>query len=75
MAEGARLIERLRVEVAALEAAGTPLVMTLDSKHDLLARAAELFFSIEPSHLQTEGAERDRNLRTWSDLRRLCNLG
>jgi len=72
---GARLITELRTKVKALEASGTQLVMTLDSQREVLAKGAELLASIAPEHLTTQGRDRERNLRTLTDIRRLCNIG
>jgi tRNA(Arg) A34 adenosine deaminase TadA len=72
---GARLITELRAKVKALEESGTQLVMTLDSEREALAKGAELFAAITPEHLTTQGQERARNLRTLTDIRKLCNIG
>lgn len=71
---GAKLITDLRAKVKTLEESGVQLVMTLDSQHETLAKAAELFAAIKPDHLVTTGLERDKNLRTLSDIKRLCNI-
>lgn len=72
--EGARLIRDLRERVKAKEEAGTALVMTLDGEHEALGQASGLFLRIGPEHLTTEGNERERNLRTLSDIRGMLNL-
>ncbi len=74
IADGARLIEDLRSTVKALEESGTPLVMTLDNQVTALQKAATIFASIRPEHLETVNGERDRNLKTLLDVKRLCNL-
>ncbi|MCY2964988.1 MAG: hypothetical protein NT069_15355 [Planctomycetota bacterium] len=72
--DAATLIQSFRDRVHALETAGTPLVFTLDSQFDELAKATRLLMQIRPEHLTTTDGERDRNLRTLEDVRRLCNL-
>lgn len=74
LAAGANLITDLRAKVKALEESGVQLVMTLDSQQEDLVQAAELLAAIKPEHLTTTGAERDKNLRTLSDIKHICNI-
>lgn len=71
---GAQLIDSLRKKVHSLEESGTPLVMTLDQCREELSQATRLLMQIHPEHLQTTGTDRDRNLRTLSDVKQICNL-
>ena len=72
--EAGKLIATLRTRVVNLEAAGTPLVMTLDALRGDLADATTLLINLRPEHLVTTDAELQRNQRTLNDIKRLCNI-
>ncbi len=74
LGEGARLIAELRKQVKATEDGGTPLVMTLDSQHAALGKAAELLATVKPEHLSTTGEEQKRVWKTAADLRRMLKI-
>ena len=74
LADGARLIAGLRVKVKTAEESGTQLVMTLDGMREDLKAAADLFVATGPDNLTTSGREREKNLRTLREIKRLCNI-
>jgi hypothetical protein len=72
--KGSRLIQETREKVKHLEESGTPLMTTLDQCRDELQQAALLLIETDSDHLITLGEERERNLRTLHDIKRVCNI-
>jgi tRNA(Arg) A34 adenosine deaminase TadA len=79
LGKASSLIGKLRKKVNELEhnpdpAKKVPLVLTLDSCHAELQEAVALLIEADPAQLTSKGPEREKNARTLSDLKRLCNI-
>jgi len=72
--KGSRLIRATRAKVKHLEESGTPLMTTVDWCREELQQATVLLIETDSDHLITTGEERERNLRTLQDIKRLCNI-
>jgi hypothetical protein len=73
------MILKLRSRVKELEhntdpVKNVPMVLTLDHCHNELREAVEILIEADPADLTATGTEREKNARTLSDLKRLCNV-
>jgi tRNA(Arg) A34 adenosine deaminase TadA len=63
----------LLAKIGVLRAAKVLDTLFFDELHDELKAAFGHFWSISEGDLSTQGTDRDKNLRTLLDLRKLCN--
>lgn len=68
------LLQRIRERISSFEAENVPGTQFFDYMVPELAEAYQQFNDLRRSQLSTKGADLDRNARTLSDLKKLCNI-